>query len=240
MLHGRDATSIAVGGKAEELLCQLALRYDRPVPREYLLEALWPGTNPTLAGQSFNSLISILRKLCKDALAGAPPLLHAGKQYQLNLEAGVNVDVALFDQLAEAGERASRAGHVEEAVEAYRRALALYRGDLCLVPDAQAIIERERLRARYLTLLVRLASYEYEAGRYAASLRYGQRLLVLDPYREDAHRLVMRCYVQLGERAQALRQFRLCHQLLQAEFEAEPESATLHLFEQIRRDPTSL
>ncbi|MDQ4075351.1 MAG: winged helix-turn-helix domain-containing protein, partial [Chloroflexota bacterium] len=131
VLQGPNATPVAVGGKAAELLCQLALRHERPISREQLLDALWPEADPMLAGQSFNNLVSVLRRLFKDALAGAPLLLHSGRYYQLNVEAGVDVDVACFDRLTEEGERYSRAGRLEVAVAHYRRAVALYHGDLC-------------------------------------------------------------------------------------------------------------
>ena len=66
------------------------------------------------------------------------------------------------------------------------------------------------------------------------------RLLDGDPCREDAHRLVMRCHVRRGERAQALRHYLLCQQILRAEFDAAPEPATDALFEQARLDPSTI
>jgi hypothetical protein len=47
----------------------------------------------------------------------------------------------------------------------------------------------------------------------------------------------MRCYVRLGERARALRQYRICCESLDAEFEAPPEPLTEALFNRIRLDP---
>jgi DNA-binding SARP family transcriptional activator len=122
----------------------------------------------------------------------------------------------------------------------YHRAVDLYQGDLCVAPDPHAVIERERLRARYLTLLMRLADDHYRACHYELCQQYVQQLLRYDPCREDAHRLAMRCYVQVGERAQAFRQYRLCQELLRAEFDAPPEPATMTLFAQIRLDPAAI
>jgi hypothetical protein len=50
----------------------------------------------------------------------------------------------------------------------------------------------------------------------------------------------MRCHVRLGERAQALRQYRVCRQILEREFGALPEPSTQALFAQIRLDPGSV
>lgn len=75
------------------------------------------------------------------------------------------------------------------------------------------------------------------SGRYHEALQHAMGLLYADPCREDAHRMVMRCYVRDGQRAQALRHFQTCRVILRREFEADPEPATVALFEAIRVDP---
>jgi DNA-binding SARP family transcriptional activator len=78
--------------------------------------------------------------------------------------------------------------------------------------------------------LARLADYFYLVADYPACLQYANRLLENDACREDAHRLLMRCLVRQGERAQALRQYRLCMHILHAEFDTVPERDTTRLF----------
>ncbi len=56
------------------------------------------------------------------------------------------------------------------------------------------------------------------------------------PCREDAYRMLMRCYIRRGERAAALNLYRRCVDILRAEFDAVPEPTTTALFEQIRLD----
>jgi DNA-binding SARP family transcriptional activator len=104
--------------------------------------------------------------------------------------------------------------------------------------DVGSLLERERLRARFLSLLGYLADERYDAGDYGACLEQAWRLLGHDPCREDAHRVVMRCYVQRGERAAALRHYQVCVHILHAEFDAAPEPATTALFDQIRLSPS--
>jgi DNA-binding SARP family transcriptional activator len=227
-------------GKGEAILRRLALRRNEIIGRDALLDTLWPGSEPTLAGQSLNSLLYSLHKLLGGALSGAPPILHTGDGYRLNVAAGVEVDVAVFDRLAAAGREDLRAGRLDSAVLAYDRAVRLYRGDLAADNDLSAVVERERLRALYLTLLSDLADYHYARGDYGECLAHALALLACEPAREDALRVAMRCYVRRGERAQALRQYRLCLNILRAEFDAAPEPATLALFDQVRLDPASV
>jgi DNA-binding SARP family transcriptional activator len=224
-------------GKAEALLAFLALGTRRGVPRETLMSQLWPDSETTLARQSLNSLIYNVRRLLSGAMSGREPVVTDGPTYRLNLEAGITVDVIRFEELAEAGDRHVRAGQRQAAVDAYSVAIGLYRGDLYAADTPAVAMERERLRATYLMLLARLADIHLETGDLLACLKAAHELLVGDPCREDALRLVMRSYVRLGERAQALRQFRLTETFLRNEFDAAPEPATLELWDEVRLHP---
>ena len=231
--------TVRVKGRTELLLASLAMRCGEGVPREVILDEVWPAAEPALAGQALNSLVYALRKSLGDAIDGQPPVIVANGAYYLNLDAGVTVDIARFDTLARTGDRMLQE-HSTEAMSYYRRAIGLYGGDLLIGDGHQSLIERERLRARYLRLLARCASHDYEAGDLDSCLESALLLLEHDPCREDAHRLVMRCHVLMGERAQAMRQYMLCEQILRTEFDAEPEQATRALFQLVRSDPGSV
>jgi DNA-binding SARP family transcriptional activator len=225
------------GGKTEALISMMALRYRIGAPRETILALLWPNQNIALANQSLNSLIHGVRKQLSSALDGRPPLLYVGGCYLLNSEAGIAIDLAYFDTFAHKGDQLLREGDEGAAMTSYCEAVRLYRGDFSGATDIHAAVERERLRATYLTMLVRLADYHYSRAEYSAALDYVQRVLASDPCREDAYRLLMRCYVRLGERTQALRQYQLCADLLQTEFDAAPEPLTSALYDQVRHRP---
>ena len=223
------------------MLCHLALRPDPGLTRDALRGTLWPDSEPHRAAQSLNSLVHSLNKRLGDALGAAAPVVLVDGCYRLNVEAGVRVDAACFDALAAAGERAAATGDRDSEAMFYRRALDLYRGDLCsAVTDLHAVIEGERLRALALTLRARLAEAHYDHGDYETCLDQTLELLAADPCREEAHRLAMRCYLRRGERAQALRQYRLCEQVLRCEFDAPPEAATTALYDRLRLDPTGI
>jgi DNA-binding SARP family transcriptional activator len=229
-----------VGSKTETLLAGLALAGDNGLPREVLLERLWPESDPQLARQSLNSLVHALRRLVRVQLGDAVPVLNLGGFYRLNLEAGVGVDVMRFDELADTGDGHRRLGDESGAARFYARALEIYRGDLSCLTDIHAVVERERLRSRYMELLARLGDYHFARGDPSTTLSHALQVLKADPCREDAHRLAMRCYVRLGQRAQALRQYRVCQTAVRGEFDTEPERVTTLLFEQVRVDPQSV
>jgi DNA-binding SARP family transcriptional activator len=229
--------SLRSGGKTEQLLSCLAVHPRVGVHRATLVEHLWPDTPPTLAGQCLNTLVHSLKAQLADALAGQPPVVHVQSHYALNLLGGVRVDVLEFESAVTAGDRLFSEGSPEAAIESYELAVALYGGDLAVGSDISDLLERERLRATCLTTLARLADAHFEVANYELALDRAVRLLAVDPCREDAHRMVMRAYVRLGARAQALRQYNLCQLILRDEFDAVPEPATERLFNLIRTDP---
>lgn len=241
LLRAGASLPVRSGGKTAALLSSLALRDRHCASRESLLETLWPDADASRSSHALSSLIYTLRQLLSDALAGAPPIVYSAGSYELNMDAGVGVDIVHFDTLARVAGRQLREGNTAAAVLSWRRAVALYQGDVCTVDDdMRAIVQRERLRALYLSLLGRLADQSFRECDYAMALDYAIRLLSHDPCREDAHRLTMRCHVRLGERAQALRQYRVCKQILASEFQARPEPLTEALFERVRLDPAGV
>jgi DNA-binding SARP family transcriptional activator len=228
------------GSKVEVLLRVLGLRHQYTVSRERILETLWPGHDTGLASQSLNSLLCSLRRLLAVDGQNGAPVLHEDGYYRLNKEAGIGTDIACFEELVKSGDEYVHAENTPVAVPLYIQATQLYRGDLCAGTDINSIIERERLRVHFLRLLARLADYFYSVDDYTACLHYANRLLEKDPCREDAHRLLMRCFVRQGGRAQALRQYWLCTHILDAEFDALPERDTTLLYNQIRLRPESI
>ncbi|MDQ6671650.1 MAG: hypothetical protein M3069_13035 [Chloroflexota bacterium] len=239
LLSNGRPVSVRTGGKLEALLVQLGLASSQGIRREALLAAVWPDSDATLAGHALNTLVHRLRDLLSDALHGAPTVVQTSGYYRLNYEAGVAVDVALFKALAAQADRCERIGQTAAAVELRERAVALYSGDVSAVEDggAQSMLERAFLRASYLTLLMRLSDSFFAQRQLATCLSYALKLLAHDPCREDAHRLVMRCYLRRAERAQALRHYRVVREILREEFDAVPEPATTALFDQIRLNP---
>ncbi|RLC79777.1 MAG: hypothetical protein DRI61_07180 [Chloroflexi bacterium] len=116
---------------------------------------------------------------------------------------------------------------LEEAVE-------LYRGDFLEgFYDDWCLEERYRLEGLYLETLERLVAAYEALNQPEKVLHYARLLLERDPFREDIHRKLIRLYVQLGNRAEAIRQARWCRTLFQAELGTEPSPETIALCDQL-------
>lgn len=204
--------------KARALLAYLAL-HKRAVPRDKLAGLLWGDCDDKRAFANLRQTLFVLRR----ALDEAAPLLLSSSRDAVALDpARIEVDVLRFEQLASG----PCAGDLEAAV-------ALYQGDLAVggeIHDPAFELweeeERRRLRDRMRKALFALAQSKREAAEPEAALTATQRLVVMEPLDERAHRLAMALYGQLGQREAALRQYERCRQLLEDELGVAPEPET--------------
>ncbi len=96
-----------------------------------------------------------------------------------------------------------------------------------------AIGARDRLRARYRDLLVKIADLYEAAGEHQHAIEQLARLVSHDPTDEETHRKLMRLYALTGNKFQALEQYKQCREILSREIGEEPEPATRELGKQI-------
>jgi DNA-binding SARP family transcriptional activator len=122
-------------------------------------------------------------------------------------------------------EREQKEGHLLSALKVYK---GPFLPDL---DETWVIVERERLYQLFMETLLRLAGMYVEDRNYEASLTYCQRALDDDRCQEGAHRIAMRAYAEMGNRALVIRQYEQCRQALREEVDAQPSLQTRTLFE---------
>jgi DNA-binding SARP family transcriptional activator len=203
---------------------------------------LWPDSNLKKARWSLNSAIHGLRKLLGRCPSSGEEsvnyiVLEEG-YYRLSPAVRVATDIEDFDERYERGRRLERMGRAEEAARAYEEAAALYRGDYLLedLYEDWTMVERERLSNAHVEMLDRLAVYYMESGQLRDSVRACYEVLEKDRCHEDSHRLLMSCYVRLGQRGRALRQYRLCERILSQEYGTVPSPETRSLYQSLLED----
>jgi DNA-binding SARP family transcriptional activator len=101
------------------------------------------------------------------------------------------------------------------------------------VYDDWCVLERERLRERCLDAQETLAGLLAGQGNLYRAIDEYKSLVAQDPYREKAHRELMRCHYRLGDRAAAVRQYHSCVQILRDDLGLSPAPETEALYLQI-------
>jgi DNA-binding SARP family transcriptional activator len=121
-------------------------------------------------------------------------------------------------------------------------AAGLYRGEFLqglFLADSQlfeewVLFKREQLHRRALDVLHTLAAYYEKQGSYDGAQRYARRQLALEPWREEAHRQLVRVLALAGDRSAALAHYKTCCRLLADELGVEPAPETTALVERSR------
>jgi DNA-binding SARP family transcriptional activator/tetratricopeptide (TPR) repeat protein len=222
--------------KAIALLAYVAVT-GRPASRGELAALLWPDSGEAAARGALRRTLSVLNA----ALGGSGVEIS---RVAVGLEGAWDVDVVRFRQ-ALSVVRAHM--HADDApcpacLAALADASALDRGEFMAgfaLRDSEPFDEWQRTEAethrRDLgSVLERLARARAARSEWGAAIDAGRRWLALDPLHEPAHRLLMTTLAGAGEQAAAIRQYRECVRLLDAELGVPPLAETTELYEAIR------
>jgi DNA-binding SARP family transcriptional activator len=220
-VDGRPVDLTVLRPRARALLRMLSLTPHRDVHREYLVDALWPGTDLTVGTRRLQVAMSSVRQVLEHAgLCGSEVLARQGDAYRLAPPAGSVIDIRAFeDALAQAAAAAAR-GDTDAAMTARAAALALYRGD-ALPEDGPAdhvVAERERLRLAAAAAAAALAQDSRALGHPRQALAAARRSVQLDRYQDFGWRLLIQLHEEAGDDSAATLA-RRDHAQVQAELE---------------------
>jgi DNA-binding SARP family transcriptional activator len=192
------------------LLKLLIAHRGQTLAKEELCERLWPGEDPSETQGRLHVLIHGLRQALEADPAKPQIVLREGEGYRFAPQVQYFLDVERFEELLHQGDGLEGAA----ALEAYRQALALYKGDfLADEPYADwAELERSYLRERAVGALFRMATIALGLGMPREALEAYRRILTLDSWREEAYAELIQILVTLGQEPEArslFQQYRL-------------------------------
>lgn len=210
--------------KAVAILALLAAE-GRAFGREELAALLWPDADGSAAHGALRRTLSALR-----AAAGRDTVLVDRSRVALDPQR-VRVDLVELERLAGSDARRSLA-----AAAGLARGPFLAGFHLRDSPDfddwraARAVaIERT-----VMSVLDRLADANQAIGDLPGAIAAASRRLDLDPLDEAGHVRLMDLHARSGDRAAALRQYRLCVSVLDRELGVAPLTSTTGRYEAIR------
>lgn len=231
--------------KIRALLAYLAVEADKPHRRDMLATLLWPQRPDKTARRNLRQSLHRLKQTLDKAVPGSSQrLLTITRQtVQLNGQ-WLELDMATFRELLQTCE-AHRHRHLHTCSPCLKRmaqAVALYQGEflqgfsLADVPafEEWLLVQREMLHYQMLVTLYSLAAAYERRAAYDLAHEYAARQVALEPWREEAHRQLMRALALDGQRSQALAQYETCCRILEEELGVAPTAETTTLYEQIR------
>ena len=240
ILDGDPVTGFATD-KARALLAYLALESDRPQSRDGLAGLLWPDQPEKKARQNLRQTLLYLRQaLCADDSC----LLIDRDTAQFDPGGDYTLDVTEFQALSRAC-RQHRHRQPETClpcIQRRERQAALYRGEFLehfylsdsALFEEWATLQREWLHREAVEALFALTEFHTRRGDLARAREFARRQVELEPWREEAHRQLMRLLALEGQRSAALAQYETCRRILRAEFDVEPAAETAQLWAHIK------
>ena len=226
--------------KAVALLIHLALS-EGVRSRDALATLLWPGYDQATARGNLRRTLSVLHTALREEW-----LLIDRDTVMLRRGEDLWVDVQQFERLLSECRTHGHAGDqvCARCLEPLTQAVTLYRDDFLTgftLPDAPDFddwqrYQTESLRGALSDALARLAQCLVRRGDTVAALIQARRRVALDPLDEAAQRQLMQVHAWAGDRSAAVRQYRICTELLRQELKATPAPETTVLYEAISQN----
>ncbi|MFB7249475.1 AAA family ATPase [Microbacterium sp. NPDC056234] len=213
---------------ARTLVKLLAVAPGHRLHRDEIVGVCWPDAAPDAASRSLGVALHAARRALEPELAPRQPSRYLTSDgAMLRLEPGlVVVDVD------EADRSAAEALEVRGIPELTSATASLT--DEVLPEDryaswAQPV--RDRMAQTRLRVLLALAEVLLDGERAEDAVAVARDVLAGQPAEERAHRTIMRAYLSLGLRRQAIHQYHLCREALDEEVGIRPGAQTeqLHL-----------
>ena len=222
-VQGDDGTTIdgsAFPGRQGRIVFAYLVTTAQPVPRDVLADLLWPHRLPSAWRRDLAAVVSKLRALLgRLGLDASDALRGGGDSYQLVLSPRPDLDVdAAVAWLAEA-ESALRLGDHSRALQAAQAAAEVARRPFLPGESGDWVAQR---RNALDSLLLGALEVIAEAAEPPVAVRAAEEASALRPLRETSHLKLIRAHLRAGDRAEALRAYTRCRQLLAEELGVDP------------------
>jgi LuxR family transcriptional regulator, maltose regulon positive regulatory protein len=223
------------------LLKAIIAHRSRGVPKDVLVEALWPEVTPLSGERNFKVILHRLRRTLEPGMDK-----RFGSSY-IHLKANLiylddelcHVDLDDFLASLRQGERKEEEGDIPSAISIYRQAVDLYSG--AFLPEELYVswveAKRQELQTRYINLLFRVAELLEKRGNLKSATEYYRKVLQQDPTTELAYQRLMLNYSNRGMRNAAMKTYEDCSRVLQSELDAEPDALTTSLYKKLIESP---
>lgn len=222
LVGGQTTTGSVTRRRRLALLALLAVARDRGMNRDKIQAHLWPDSDTERARHGLNQLVYFQRR----HLDGGE-LFLGRKTLRLNRDA-ITADVWDFEDAVDAG--------------AHKAAAGVYAGPfldgffLRGAPGFErwADDQRSRLSQRCAAALGALAKAASEQGDHHQAVEWWRRAAELNPHETDTVLHLVSAWVDVGDRAAAVRCAQQHTDLLRTEFGLPPDARVVRMIEQLR------
>jgi ATP/maltotriose-dependent transcriptional regulator MalT/DNA-binding SARP family transcriptional activator len=226
------------GNLPQSLLKAIITHGGRQVPKERIMEDLWPDAPQSASETNFKVNLHRLRKLLEPSMLkelGSSYIRLKGNLVSLDEEL-FEIDIDNFTELIRKAKKAKSEGDSKYAIRYLNDAINLYQSDF-LEEDLynEAIShKREKLRQQYAEAMFQLAAlYETKGALKKAEDLY-KKIIASDPFSESAHQKLMINYANRGKTSEAIQTYLKYENALRTELDTDPDDVTRSVYERLR------
>jgi two-component SAPR family response regulator len=196
------------------------------VTKEQVASALWPGENdPQAIKQRFKAYIFRLRRATRRDI-----VVFDDEYYGFNFALDYEYDVEAFETFLA---RARSTREPAEKIDNYLKAVELAQKPYLAEVNLPWVLgERERLDQVLLGALMELAELQLSTQKLNEACATAQHAIRVDPYREEAYRLLMKIHSASLDRPAIHKQYQACKSAL-AEIGLSPSLETQQLYQKL-------
>lgn len=229
------------GTRPKLLLKSLVAHGGRNIPKDILIEDLWPESDGDSAAKSFKVTLHRLRKILEPELSRelGSAYLHL-KDNLVSLDPDLcRIDVeeflALSKEIRNRGDRESPDALLDRCV----RAATLYRGDFLPEEPYLPWVEMKRtvLQDHYLEIMVKAVDLYSATNRLSQAADCCKRILRVEPSSDTACQRLMELYRRQGKRTAALKVYEAFKAHVVSEIGVEPDPRTTAMYRKLQLHP---
>lgn len=223
----------------KKLFCYFVFHRGQPLPKERILDDLWPDSDPLTGAATFRRVHSWLRGVLEPYLrakAHSRYFLVEGDVYTFDPGDRVDVDVERFTHSVRRVLNARDHHDIPPLDPAFLTLLEQWQPLLPMLPYAEWLIEpRERLHTLYVEGCLYAANAFFIRQHLDNAIAWAERTVTQAPWLEEAYQILMRAHARRDERSLALKAYVRAEEALTRELAADPSPLTQWLAARLRR-----
>lgn len=211
--------------KTKELFAFLLQNQGRDIPKEELLDKLWTEDDPEKSIRQLYNGIYYIRKALEEYGVDRS-LISIGSNYNLKL-GPVDSDKRRLYEL-------EKSNHAD-SIETLEEMEALYMGDYLEGEDYPwAYFERESLRKLNQQCLIKLSSLYLDKRHFVKAKSKLEKAYGKNPYDDIVTELLLKLYIETGEKSKAVRHFNSYSNLIKEELGIKPNNKLHELYQSMK------
>lgn len=218
--------------KLWNLLEYLIINRKREIPQQELIQLLWSNEKSNNPSGALKTLMHRVRSLLKDLNYPSEFILQCRGSYYWNQNLPCVIDIDQFEAYCE---EADNSTVPEIAIEKYKKAFSLYKGDFLPQNNCEqwSVTIADYYHNLYLHAIKKCISIMMAQNLYAETANLCWQALTIDPYIEEIHYALIRSLYLSDNQKAAIQQYSTTTNLFFSKFGITPSNRMKSIYKEI-------